>query len=424
MARRTVRAVGQESSVPLIIFIVTTVAALIGCYLLYSQWQAERTARQGLDNNITEAIYKKLQAAPDPDLRTKLENSRESLEGTGSRTPYGNDFFAVVDHVTGRMVKLWKVTDEKVGWDLNSALSEGEGGIPAALTYEGKEYDNLKSMLGELEGELSKCKRDLAQRDSDLKTVQGKLAQLIQTVKQAEEGYKKQVAELQKTVKTKDEQIKKVEADAKGKVDAAHTEAVKAQEAVAKEKETLKAEEAKVRAKVKAHLGKVRSVLDEKHISSHVEVPPDASVEQICDAVAMLLERALTPSKTVTKVIDYDGKVIQIALDIGRAYIDVGKMDGVKKGQIYTVYRVGKAGMRIPKAEVEIVKVDNTFSTVGILKHNPRDPILPGDIIISPETLKAQQAALSAQAAPPTEKAGEAVKGGGDEKKEVKKEEQ
>ncbi|MEW6359895.1 MAG: hypothetical protein AB1696_26395, partial [Planctomycetota bacterium] len=423
MARRTVRAVGQESSVPLIIFIVTTVAALIGCYLLYSQWQAEQAARKGLDNNVAEAIYKKLLTAPDPDLRSKLESSRESLEGTGSRTPYGNDFFAVVDHVTGRLVQLWKVTSDKVGWDLNSALSEGEGGIAAALKYEEKEYENLKKMVEELGQELTKYKRDLAQRDGDLKTVQEKLAQIVQVVKQGEEGYKKQIAELQEAVKAKDQQIAKVEADAKAKVDAAHKEAVEAQEMVAKEKEALKAQEASVRTKVEAHLGKVRNVLESKNIPSHVEVPPDASMEQICDAVPTLLDRALTPTKVEKKVIDYDGKVIETALEIGRAYIDVGKMDGAKKGQLYTVYRIGNAGMRIPKAEVEIVKVDNTFSTVGVLKHNPRDPILAGDIIVSPETLKAQQEGLAAQApapaaAPP--KAAAKEEGATEEKKEEK----
>ena len=421
MARRTVRPVGQESPVALIIFIVTTVGALIGCYFLYNAWQAEEMSRNALDRNIREGVYKKLLDAGE----TGMDSSFNIPESGGLRTRYGDEFFAkYVDRLTTKGVNYGKLC-EIVGWNENAALADGEGSIRSFID-EGS-YDTLRDMLKDLQKQVADTKQELARVKTDLGDTQSKLAKEKGNAQQAQAGFKKQIGELQKTVGVKDEQIKKVEADAKTKVDGAHKEAVAANETLAKGKEELKAEVAKLETKLNDALGKVQNILDTRGIRSGVEIPPDASLEQRFEAINSLLVRALTPTKTTEKMRDHDGKILETVPEIGRAYVSVGKIDGAKKGTIYTVYGIGKGGMRIPKAKCEVIKVDNTFSTVGILEHNPRDPILPGDIVISPETLQAQQTAATpavpaAPSTPPEEPAA-AADSTDDEEKEEKKEE-
>jgi hypothetical protein len=63
------------------------------------------------------------------------------------------------------------------------------------------------------------------------------------------------------------------------------------------------------------------------------------------------------------------------------AIINLGKKEQIQNGEKFTVVRVGKGGERIPKGELQVVRVDDLVSTAEILKSDPDDPVMRDDIV-------------------------------------------
>ncbi|MHC5040652.1 MAG: hypothetical protein ACYTHM_25345, partial [Planctomycetota bacterium] len=77
-----------------------------------------------------------------------------------------------------------------------------------------------------------------------------------------------------------------------------------------------------------------------------------------------------------------DGRVTRADVDHGYAYIDLGRVDGVRVGQRFKVYTVRKGGWRKPKGEGRIIRVEKDFSQCSILSlTDADDPIAMGDTI-------------------------------------------
>ena len=66
-----------------------------------------------------------------------------------------------------------------------------------------------------------------------------------------------------------------------------------------------------------------------------------------------------------------EGLVLQADPIEGVAIINLGKNEQIQNGEKFTVVRIGKGGERIPKGELQVVRVDDLVSRTEILQVGP-----------------------------------------------------
>ena len=77
-----------------------------------------------------------------------------------------------------------------------------------------------------------------------------------------------------------------------------------------------------------------------------------------------------------------EGLVLQADPIEGVAIINMGKQEQIQNGEKFTVVRIGKGGERVPKGELQIVRVDNLVSRAEILNPDPEDPVMRDDVVV------------------------------------------
>jgi polyhydroxyalkanoate synthesis regulator phasin len=77
-----------------------------------------------------------------------------------------------------------------------------------------------------------------------------------------------------------------------------------------------------------------------------------------------------------------EGLVLQSDALEGVAIINLGKKERIENGEKFTVVRVGKGGERVPKGELQVVRVDDLVSRTEILNSDPDDPVMRDDIVL------------------------------------------
>ena len=66
-----------------------------------------------------------------------------------------------------------------------------------------------------------------------------------------------------------------------------------------------------------------------------------------------------------------EGLVLQADALEGVAIINLGKNEQIQNGEKFTVVRIGKGGERMPKGELQVVRVDDLVSRTEILNVGP-----------------------------------------------------
>jgi hypothetical protein len=81
-----------------------------------------------------------------------------------------------------------------------------------------------------------------------------------------------------------------------------------------------------------------------------------------------------------------DGALAEVANELGKAWIDLGRKDHLMTGLIFRVYQPIKGGKKLYKGKVEVRKVEENLAEVSIVEQVDPDriPMAPGDRIISP----------------------------------------
>lgn len=80
-----------------------------------------------------------------------------------------------------------------------------------------------------------------------------------------------------------------------------------------------------------------------------------------------------------------DGQVIEVAEDLGYAWINIGRRDRLRAGLSFVVFNYIKGGKKLNKGKVEVMNVDEDIAKVRILQTSDSfNPISEGDHIISP----------------------------------------
>jgi hypothetical protein len=77
-----------------------------------------------------------------------------------------------------------------------------------------------------------------------------------------------------------------------------------------------------------------------------------------------------------------DGTVLLSDPALGYVWIDLGTRDGLMKGMRFHLYALEKGGRRRPKAEIEVLRMDERHSQARILSIvDPQDPPAQGDLV-------------------------------------------
>jgi len=80
-----------------------------------------------------------------------------------------------------------------------------------------------------------------------------------------------------------------------------------------------------------------------------------------------------------------DGRIEQVLSSMGKAWINLGRVNHLTNGLKFRVYQTVKGGKKVFKGSIEIQKVDETTSEARITEEvDPLNAIIPGDLITSP----------------------------------------
>jgi len=414
---RNVRLTGTQTPIWLIIFIITTVAGLAGCFILYAAYANKKDALESVEADIYATIQAKLESSDDTreEVISKIDNDPEAS------TRYGAEFFELVARVTDfgvRYIQLAKL----VGWPADT--------IAPYVDEEGNQQDgDVKTFLAQPENKPAESLRQLLRiRDTMIAQLKSKADEATKKLAAAEDALNKErelrqqqakqkddeIAKLKAAIAQKDAEIKKIQDEMNAKVAKEHQEALNAIEQLTKGREELKKQREQLHQLIDGAISNLRGELEAMGRRPKVEVPVDADPVQKFQAITQLIREATKPETVATVGKERTFKVLRVDYKTGYVYIDAGTGDNVKKGDVFTVAELGIAGRKVAKALVEVVEVQDTFSAAGILDADPRNPIIRGDILVrgtgQPEEKKA--AAAPAPAEQPAAKEEEKKEGG------------
>ncbi len=113
-----------------------------------------------------------------------------------------------------------------------------------------------------------------------------------------------------------------------------------------------------------------------------------AEVEKYEKRINMLDARIMAQAKKLEVLREPDlpdGSVINTSGTTGLVYIDIGKIDGLRRGTKFAVLRYGKGGVLHPKGWIEVRDVEGKSAKCGVLSETDRlDPIVQGDVVVNP----------------------------------------
>ncbi|MGE4632944.1 MAG: BRCT domain-containing protein [Planctomycetota bacterium] len=96
------------------------------------------------------------------------------------------------------------------------------------------------------------------------------------------------------------------------------------------------------------------------------------------------LKREIVREQTFAMV-KPDGEVLNVSEELGKAWINLGTKNRLRRGLVFDVFAYQKGGKRISKGRVEVLSVQEQYSEVAILENLDRfNPISTGDMIASP----------------------------------------
>ena len=83
--------------------------------------------------------------------------------------------------------------------------------------------------------------------------------------------------------------------------------------------------------------------------------------------------------------VEPDGTILAVLSDSGKAWIDLGRRNLLRKGLVFRVFQFVKGGKRLYKGRVEVRKVDERMSEVRVIEEvDSLNPIAKGDFVASP----------------------------------------
>ena len=328
--------------VTLVTFVITTVALLVLCVVLFTNYQTS--------NKDLAALKEKIRTiATDADMNSEdVKSIAPAAQASGkAMVPY----LLELNRQAGAQVTgdRSRIADDKAIKDAAKELGVEEGGT-------------LKMLVVKLKGDLEARNTELAGIAKNLDELKAQMEDARKAAEQnsgkPSEAMAKAEATLSALTKVADEyradseQVRKTLDEAKREFDQRMSEAKSAQEA---EVGSLKSSNARLETRLNEAGKKL----------SQFETRPD------------------DPSSMV------DGRVLEATNDGDTIFIDIGRRDRVQAGTTFEVFESaetirssGEQGLR-GKASIQIMKVGDDTSTARVTRATPGRPVVRGDVIIN-----------------------------------------
>ncbi|RME03062.1 MAG: hypothetical protein D6805_07830 [Planctomycetota bacterium] len=230
----------------------------------------------------------------------------------------------------------------------------------ADLVYYTRKGDRQWSTLTEIYPDLF----------AEIKELQKKLAKLRSQLKAEKLNHQADVKALEEKLKSAKEELATV-TDEKNAEIRSITE--KLQEAESERERYRNDYEAAVRAK-EVEVGNYKTIII-PHLENRI-----LDLEQVIQR----LKETIRQRKTIQDL-EPDGEIIVTDQSLGYAWVNLGRVHGLRKGLIFKVFQNIKGGRRNFKGKIEIISVEEKMAQARIIEQIYRnDPIIKGDYIISP----------------------------------------
>jgi DNA repair exonuclease SbcCD ATPase subunit len=338
MARAPQRSRGGPGFAGMIIFLVLSVVLAGASVFLTSGYLKRGASLTKLQSEIKRNL--------EEPLRLKGLAVNAQAVASASDVAYDDAFFTKIQKSASDGMDYAKLV-EKTGYTGEDPINE----ITSELQKTQPEPESLHAYVTKLIQDLGAVQRQLNERNQALQlaTEQSKAAQDLQ----AQES-----TELKATL---DKSAKELQ-DAR---DAYDKDLAAIKQLMAKADEDAKKAWAENRAQAEIHKKETADL--------------QAKIVKLEQSVHDLNEE-LTRKRPKAVVIT-EGLILQADPLQSVAIINLGKKEQIQNGEKFTVVRVGKGGERIPKGELQVVRVDDLVSTAEILKSDPDDPVMRDDIV-------------------------------------------
>lgn len=268
---------------------------------------------------------------------------------------------------------------------LNKTVSLIEPGVPTDSSAEAK-VNEVSAKVRDTVASLAKASPDLNGFDpnASLLQVTEKLGASLKNASAAESEAKEQLATLQT------------------RFDDALNASLEKEKALLEEKEKFQQQyetarqgydelkgllEKKTEDQVKDLYGKLEQERGNREEINKQLLRTQAELRMADDRIQQILKESVWPLKpppdVEVKAFEPDGKVILIDNQTKIVHIDLGKNDHVYRGLTFSVYDkdqpIPKSGKG--KAEIEVYNIEDGISQARIIRSDPKNPIVAGDII-------------------------------------------
>jgi NAD-dependent DNA ligase len=148
------------------------------------------------------------------------------------------------------------------------------------------------------------------------------------------------------------------------------------------EKESIAKEAAENRTQYIFENQRLKQLIEEQKKAHNEEI---AKLEShIAEREARIRDLTKKDAKTLASL-EPDGEIILAESELGAAWIDLGRVNNIRKGLRFKVFRYIKGGRPKEKGTIEVKNVNDNHSYCAIIEtKDPRDPIVKGDYYISP----------------------------------------
>ncbi len=254
-----------------------------------------------------------------------------------------------IEGLQGQVKALGDGLDEWIttsGWDNNLAMAEALKPVPdlapvntkRALEVLGEQARQAEQRASGMEAQFMKASNDLASLEK----------------------------QLEDTVTAKDAEIKTLE-DEKAEMESGYKSELKKRDDLVNQLRTEKraAEDASTEA---------QDTLEEKTADfKRLMLEKDASIADMRKKLRIIEEKAEDP----------DGFIVKFDDETDYGTINLGAIDHVKVGMIFQVYQLGRGGEILPKGRVQVRRVNEKASVVGVIETVPDWPIIEGDYVMT-----------------------------------------
>jgi len=324
--------------VTLVVFVILTIALLVGNIL---QWTQMKSLAEAMRKDSV--MYKRLGSSAEVD--TDDVKRLETIAGSKALIPYLLDLNQQLSgQITG---DRGKVIDDKSLAEAVKALGVEEGGsvkslvtrLKASAETSAAELKSLKDRMDQVKAQIDAASAKTAQAGTQDSEVLAKASKALADLSAAAEAYRTEAAGLQQAMASAKQDFSKrvsdVTAERNSTVDGLKTD------------------------------------------SANLQVQLDQAQRKLSQFETGLQNPALL----------VDGRVIEVNGSDGQIFIDLGKQQRLQAGTTFEVFEnpeqirsSGEQGLR-GKASIQIMRVGDLTSTARIIRASPGRPVVKGDLL-------------------------------------------